>query len=278
MIDGDRHIGTKGNAGEPLIRLENMTKTFGEHQVLQPINLEILEKETLVVIGASGSGKTTMLRCINHLETPTTGGVYLRDEPIGGNPAEFGRPWTPFPENLVARQRRNFGFVFQRFNLFPHLTALDNVAIGPRKVLGIGKSEARARAREQLEKVFLGEHIGKRPNQLSGGQQQRVAIARALAMNPIVMLFDEPTSALDPELVKEVLDVIRLLAETGMTSVIVTHEMHFAAEVADRVTYIDHGTIVEQGPPHKLFSSPEEERTKKFLSHFHHIFDNTANP
>ena len=129
-----------------------------------------------------------------------------------------------------------------------------------------------------LKKVFLGEHIGKRPNQLSGGQQQRVAIARALAMNPIVMLFDEPTSALDPELVKEVLDVIRLLAETGMTSVIVTHEMHFAAEVADRVTYIDHGTIVEQGPPHKLFSSPEEERTKKFLSHFHHIFDNPANP
>ncbi|MEC6999145.1 MAG: ATP-binding cassette domain-containing protein, partial [Pseudomonadota bacterium] len=121
MIDGNRHIDTKGNVDEPLIRLENMTKTFGEHQVLQPINLEILEKETLVVIGASGSGKTTMLRCINHLETPTTGGVYLRNEPIGGNPAEFGRPWNPFPENLVARQRRNFGFVFQRFNLFPHL-------------------------------------------------------------------------------------------------------------------------------------------------------------
>ena len=163
--------------------------------------------------------------------------------------------------------------MFQRFNLFPHLTALDNVAIGPRKVLGQSKEQARAKAREQLDKVFLGEHVDKRPNQLSGGQQQRVAIARALAMEPTVMLFDEPTSALDPELVREVLDVIRWLSESGMTSVIVTHEMRFAADVADRVTFIDQGSIIEQGPPREIFGAPKEERTQQFLSHFHHIFE-----
>lgn len=276
VIDTPETKGHQEAGSEPLIRLEAMTKTFGDHQVLQPTNLDIMEKETLVVIGASGSGKTTMLRCINHLETPTTGGVYLREDPIGGLPAGSGQAWTPVSENIVARQRRHFGFVFQRFNLFPHLSALDNVAIGPSKVLGVTKEDARARAREQLEKVFLGDHIDKRPNQLSGGQQQRVAIARALAMDPIVMLFDEPTSALDPELVQEVLDVIQWLAETGMTSVIVTHEMRFAAQVADRVIYIDHGTIVEQGPPNTLFGAPKEERTKKFLSHFHTIFDSSS--
>ncbi len=258
---------------KPLIRLEGVTKTFGSNQVLNPTDLAIYEKETVAVIGASGSGKTTMLRCINHLETPTTGGVYLRGEPIGGNPIALGEPWAPTPENLVARQRRHFGFVFQRFNLFPHLTALDNVAVGPTKVLGVPRAEAREQAREHLAKVFLGDHVDKRPNQLSGGQQQRVAIARALAMNPTVMLYDEPTSALDPELVQEVLDVIRWLAESGMTSIIVTHEMRFAAQVADRVIYVDHGSIVEQGPPRELFTEPQEERTKQFLTHFHHIFD-----
>lgn len=258
---------------KPLIRLEDVTKTFGTNQVLNPTDLSIYEKETVAVIGASGSGKTTMLRCINHLETPTTGGVYLRGEAIGGNPTAPGEAWVPMSENLVARQRRHFGFVFQRFNLFPHLTALDNVAVGPIKVLGTPRAEAREKAREHLAKVFLGDHVDKRPNQLSGGQQQRVAIARALAMNPTVMLYDEPTSALDPELVQEVLDVIRWLAESGMTSIIVTHEMRFAAQVADRVIYVDHGSIVEQGPPREIFTNPQEERTKQFLAHFHHIFD-----
>ena len=257
----------------PLLRIENLAKKFGEVEVLHATNLDIQDKETLVIIGASGSGKTTMLRCVNYLEWPTTGGIYLRGEPIGGRPNGPGQPWTPLPEAVVAKQRQHFGFVFQRFNLFPHLTALDNVAIGPNKVLGLSKEQSRERAAEYLEKVFLGDHMKKRPNALSGGQQQRVAIARALAMEPTVMLFDEPTSALDPELVQEVLDVIQWLSESGMTTMIVTHEMRFAAHVADRVIYVDHGYIVEQGPPREIFTAPTEERTQKFLTHFKHVFE-----
>ena len=257
----------------PLLRIETLTKRFGLLEVLHETNLDVRDQETVVIIGASGSGKTTLLRCVNYLEWPTTGGIYLKGEPIGGKPGAPGEPWTPLPEDVVAKQRQHFGFVFQRFNLFPHLTALDNVAIGPNKVLGISKQEARARAADYLDKVFLSEHVSKRPNELSGGQQQRVAIARALAMEPIVMLFDEPTSALDPELVQEVLDVIQWLSESGMTTMIVTHEMQFAAQVADRVIYVDHGYIVEEGPPRDLFTAPKEERTKQFLTHFKYVFE-----
>ncbi len=262
------------DAAIPLLRIEDLTKTFDELEVLHETNLDVADKETVAVIGASGSGKTTMLRCVNYLERPTTGGIYLKGEPIGGKPNGPGEPWTPLPEDVVAKQRQNFGFVFQRFNLFPHLRALDNVAIGPNKVLGVAKNEARQRAAEYLEKVFLGDYMTKRPNELSGGQQQRVAIARALAMEPTVMLFDEPTSALDPELVQEVLDVIQWLSESGMTSMIVTHEMRFAADVADRVIYVDQGYIVEQGPPREIFTAPKKERTQQFLTHFKHVFEN----
>ena len=176
--------------------------------------------------------------------------------------------WKAASERQLAIQRRRIGFVFQRFNLFPHLTALDNVSIGLRRVAGIGKREARERAAEHLRKVFLGDHLDKRPSELSGGQQQRVAIARAIAMEPTIILFDEPTSALDPELVREVLDAIRMLATTGMTSVIVTHEMSFARQVANRVIYMDEGAIVEQGVPADVFGQPREARTRRFLEHF----------
>ena len=250
----------------PLLRIESLTKSFGRLEVLHETNLDVRDQETVVIIGASGSGKTTLLRCVNYLEWPTTGGIYLKGEPIGGRPGPPGKPWTPLPDDVVAMQRRHFGFVFQRFNLFPHLTALDNVAIGPNKVLGVSRQEARARAAEYLDKVFLSEHVNKRPNELSGGQQQRVAIARALAMEPMVMLFDEPTSALDPEMVKEVLDTMMELAETGMTMICVTHEMGFAREVADRVVFMSDGEIVEVGDPEHFFTNPREDRTKLFLS------------
>jgi polar amino acid transport system ATP-binding protein len=251
----------------PLLRVERLAKSYEARQVLCGVSLDVAEQETIAIIGASGSGKTTLLRCINHLETPTEGTVYLRGTPIGGAFDADGR-WAPASEGDLARQRQAFGFVFQRFNLFPHLTALDNVAIGPQRVLGLGRAEARERAAEELRKVFLGDHLHKRPNALSGGQQQRVAIARALAMRPTVILFDEPTSALDPELVKEVLDAIRALATQGMTMLIVTHEMRFASQVARRVIFIDEGQIVEEGPPARIFSSPSEERTRRFLAHF----------
>jgi polar amino acid transport system ATP-binding protein len=251
----------------PLLRVERLAKTYDTREVLRGVSLEMAEGETIAIIGASGSGKTTLLRCINHLETPTAGTVYLRGKPIGGTFGAGGR-WAPASEADLARQRQAFGFVFQRFPLFPHLTALDNVAIGPQRVLGLGRPEARERAAEELRKVFLGDHLHKRPNALSGGQQQRVAIARALAMRPTVILFDEPTSALDPELVKEVLDAIRDLAREGMTMLIVTHEMRFASQVARRVIFIDEGQIVEEGPPARIFGNPSEERTRRFLAHF----------
>lgn len=251
----------------PLLRIQDLGKSFGEREVLAGVDLDIQLRERVVIIGASGSGKTTLLRCINHLEPPTRGTVYLNEEAIGGRWEGEPPRWYPLSEAALARQRRQIGFVFQRFNLFPHLSALDNVAIGPRKVLGLSWREARERGRQQLARVFLDDHVDKHPVQLSGGQQQRVAIARTLAMEPRLILFDEPTSALDPELVHEVLEVMVALAEAGMTMIAVTHEMQFARKVADTVVFMHDGKIHEQGPPEQLFVEPQEARTRQFLAH-----------
>jgi polar amino acid transport system ATP-binding protein len=254
------------NGPQPALRIRELSKAFGSRTVLRDINLDVAKGETVVIIGASGSGKTTLLRCASHLEMPTTGTVDVSGQPIGRVAVNGG--WKEASERQLAVQRRVIGFVFQRFNLFPHLTALDNVAIGPRHVLGLSKATARERAASQLRKVYLDDHLDKRPAELSGGQQQRVAIARAVAMEPAILLYDEPTSALDPELVREVLDAIRALAATGMTSVIVTHEMTFARQVANRVIFMDEGAIVEQGTPADIFGVPREARTRRFLEHF----------
>lgn len=251
-------------APTPVLQVEGLGKQFGGRSVLRGATLQVGEGETVVIIGPSGSGKTTLLRCLNWLETPDEGCVLLRGEPIGR--ATSGKPLA---ESRLAAQRARFGFVFQRFNLFAHLSALDNVAIGPRRVLGLSATDARERARVQLDRVHLSTHIDKRPSQLSGGQQQRVAIARALAMQPELILFDEPTSALDPELVTEVVDVMAELAAAGMTMVAVTHEMRFARSAADRVIFIDEGVVVEEGSPAQIFDSPLNERTRRFLSHLH---------
>lgn len=250
----------------PALRVERLSKTFGGRIVLRDVDLEVAKGETVVIIGASGSGKTTLLRCTNYLERPTSGVVYLDGRTIGRVAVTNGK-WRDASERELAMQRRSIGFVFQRFNLFPHLSALDNVAIGLRKVIGLSRRAAHERAAEHLRMVFLNDHMHKRPSELSGGQQQRVAIARAIAMDPDIVLFDEPTSALDPELVREVLDAILMLASSGMTSVIVTHELSFASKVANRVVYMDDGTIVEQGAPSELFGAPHEPRTRRFLEH-----------
>jgi len=248
----------------PVLQARGLGKRYGGRQVLKDASLDVAEGETVVIIGPSGSGKTTLLRCLNWLETPDEGQVLLRGAPIGRDAQ--GRD---LPEAALAAQRARFGFVFQRFNLFAHLTALDNVALGPRRVLGLSAHAAHERARVQLDRVHLATHAGKRPGQLSGGQQQRVAIARALAMQPELILFDEPTSALDPELVTEVVDVMAELSSAGMTMVAVTHEMRFARSAADRVVFIDEGMVVEQGLPSGLFDAPTQERTRRFLSHLH---------
>jgi polar amino acid transport system ATP-binding protein len=245
-----------------LLEAKGLVKRFGARTVLEDVSLAVRKQETVVIIGASGSGKTTFLRCLNRLETPDSGAVRIGDVTLGqrgdGRVAD---------ERELARQRTLFGFVFQRFNLFPHLTATQNVALGPRRVLGVRRGETEARARKELERLGLTEHAEKRPSQLSGGQQQRVAIARALAMDPRVILFDEPTSALDPELVQEVLDAMRALAAEGMTMVVVTHEMRFARQVADRVVFMADGRIAEEGPPAALFGAPRDERLRRFLRH-----------
>ncbi|WP_305799162.1 amino acid ABC transporter ATP-binding protein [Roseococcus sp. SDR] len=245
-----------------LVEARGISKSFGARNVLQSVDLSVHEGETVVIIGASGSGKTTFLRCLNRLETPDAGTVRIADVTIGQR--ADGRPAD---ERELANQRRLFGFVFQRFNLFPHLTAAQNVALGPRRVLGIPRAQAEARAVQELTRLGLADHVNKRPGQLSGGQQQRVAIARALAMDPRVILFDEPTSALDPELVQEVLDAMRALAAEGMTMVVVTHEMRFARQVADRVVFMADGRIAEEGPPETLFGAPRDERLQRFLRH-----------
>jgi polar amino acid transport system ATP-binding protein len=253
-------------AATPALRVEKLSKVFGGKTVLLPTDIQVESGETVVIIGPSGSGKTTLLRCVNFLEMPNTGTVTVGGQPVGRIQTSGGS-FRPASERELARQRRSIGFVFQRFNLFPHFSALDNVAIGLNKVRGFSKSDARARAAEELKKVSLGDHLEKRPHQLSGGQQQRVAIARAIACDPAIILFDEPTSALDPELVREVLDSIRALAERGMTLVIVTHEMSFAEQVANRVIFMAEGAIVEQGTPAAIFRAPKKERTQKFLEH-----------
>lgn len=237
-----------------MIRLVDVHKYFGHLEVLKGINLDIKQKEVIVVIGPSGSGKSTMLRCINRLEDVTKGHIYIDDQDITD------------PKNNINRLRQKVGMVFQSFNLFPHLSALENVTIAPIKVQNKSKSEAEKKGREILARVGLAEKADFYPAKLSGGQQQRVAIARALAMEPEAMLFDEVTSALDPELVKEVLDVMKDLAHGGMTMVCVTHEMGFAREVGTRAIFMDDGVIVEENTPVNLFSNPQHARTQAFLS------------
>ena len=239
--------------GEPILRCTQVRKSFGDNLVLDGIDLTVDTGEVLVVIGASGSGKSTLLRCINLLEPLDSGHIYLEGDEITRKGAD------------VSAIRQRIGIVFQQFNLFPHLTALDNLTLAARRVRKIPRDQAEQRARILLKTVGLAEKERQHPHQLSGGQQQRVAIARALMMAPHVMLFDEVTSALDPELVGEVLVVMRDLARTGMTMIVVTHEMQFAREVGDRVLFMDEGRIVEQGPPSEVLDNPREERTRRFL-------------
>ena len=236
-----------------MIEIKGLKKSFGDLHVLKGIDLHIDEREVVVIIGPSGSGKSTLLRCINFLEEPTSGTITVDGIPLNS-------------DANINKVREEVGMVFQRFNLFPHMTVLQNITLAPMKVRKINKSRAEQTAQDLLDRVGLGDKANAYPNQLSGGQQQRVAIARALAMNPKVMLFDEPTSALDPEMVGEVLDVMQRLAESGMTMIIVTHEMGFAREVGTRLLFVDGGYIVEQGKPKEVFENPKEERTKLFLS------------
>ncbi len=237
-----------------MIRVDNLHKHFGKLEVLKGVSAHIREKEVVVVIGPSGSGKSTFLRCLNKLEEASSGEIVIDGIPLNDDATNI---------NAV---RREVGMVFQRFNLFPHMTALQNITLAPMKVRKQDKQEAEAQARALLRKVGLEDKAGVYPDQLSGGQLQRVAIARALAMRPKIMLFDEPTSALDPEMVGEVLAVMKDLAREGMTMVVVTHEMGFAREVGDRVMFMDEGVVMEEGPPDRLFSNPQNPRTKAFLS------------
>ena len=252
------------SAAEPTLRARDVTKSFGAHQVLGGVSLDVARGEVVCIIGPSGSGKSTFLRCLNFLEVPNSGGVWLEGERVGCQEID-GVLWEA-PPAVLARQRASMCMVFQRFNLFGHLTALDNVALPLRLVLGRPQAEARARAREVLGSVGLERFVHHRPSQLSGGQQQRVAIARAVALQPKVLLFDEPTSALDPELVHEVLSAMTALARDGMTMVVVTHEMGFAREVSGRVAFMDGGVIVEEGRSADVLGRPVEARTRAFLS------------
>ena len=236
-----------------MIEIKGLRKAFGTDEVLKGIDLSIDEKEVVVIIGPSGSGKSTLLRCMNYLEEPTAGAICVDGILLGS-------------EGNINKVREEVGMVFQRFNLFPHMTVLENIMLAPMKVKHVACDAAEKTARELLARVGLAEKADAYPDNLSGGQQQRVAIARALAMHPKVMLFDEPTSALDPEMVGEVLDVMRALANEGMTMVIVTHEMGFAREVGDRLLFVDEGRIIESGVPREVFENPKEERTRSFLS------------
>jgi len=247
-----------------MVEAQGVHKRFGSVEVLKGIDLVVAPREVMCVIGPSGSGKSTFLRCINHLEKIDAGRLSVDGQLVGYR--EHGGKLHELPERAVAAQRRDIGMVFQRFHLFPHMTALENVTEAPIHVKGVAKDAARARGVELLTSVGLGDKVHNYPNQLSGGQQQRVAIARALAMEPKLMLFDEPTSALDPELVGEVLDVMRGLAAEGMTMVVVTHEMGFAREVADSLVFMDDGVVVEAGNPRQVLTDPQHERTRAFLS------------
>jgi len=249
---------------KPLVAIRSVSKAFGEFQALKDVSLDVWPGEVLCLIGASGSGKTTLLRCINQLTMIDSGGIWLDGELLGVR--EEGGKLRRLTERQIARQRLKTGMVFQRFNLFPHKTALENITEGPVQVQGRSLDEVRAEAIELLRRVELVTKADSYPSQLSGGQQQRVAIARALAMKPMLMLFDEPTSALDPELVGEVLSVMKELAQSGMTMMVVTHELGFAREVADRVVYMDHGAILESGRAADVLGSPREARTQAFLA------------
>jgi polar amino acid transport system ATP-binding protein len=248
----------------PLLRVERLTKSFGAVKVLNGIDLSVKPGEVICIVGPSGSGKSTLLRCLNHLEVPDSGAIFLNDEPIGVRWKKDRLYRLSF--NELARQRQRMGMVFQSFNLFPHKTALENVTEAPLVVQRKPQAQATAEAMALLEKVGLAARAHHYPRQLSGGQQQRVAIARSLAMHPDLMLFDEPTSALDPELVGEVLGVMRQLALEGMTMVVVTHEMSFARDVANHLVFMDDGLIVEQGRPGDVLTRPQHSRTRAFLS------------
>ncbi len=253
----DRNVSDVADRGveEPVVQISGLHKAYGDNVVLRGIDLDVRRGEVVVVLGPSGSGKSTMLRCVNLLETPTSGSIVVEGVDITKKGVD------------INKVRSTLGMVFQQFNLFPHLSAKKNVMIAQQKVLKRSKDEAERIAVEELSKVGLADRVDFMPSQLSGGQQQRVAIARALAMNPHVMLFDEATSALDPELVRDVLGVMRDLARGGMTMIVVTHEMGFARDVADRVIFMDGGVIVEQGTPEEVFDHPKSERTKDFLGH-----------
>jgi polar amino acid transport system ATP-binding protein len=247
-----------------MVKAEAVHKSFGRLEVLRGIDLEVAPKEVMCMIGPSGSGKSTFLRCINHLEKIDAGRLSVDGELVGYR--QRGNKLYELPDSEVCKKRSEIGMVFQRFNLFPHMTALENIVEAPLLVKKESRATSEARARKLLDRVGLSDKVDCYPNQLSGGQQQRVAIARALAMEPKLMLFDEPTSALDPELVGEVLDVMRGLAKDGMTMVVVTHEMGFAREVGDSLVFMDSGVIVETGTPRDMLSNPKHERTKAFLS------------
>jgi polar amino acid transport system ATP-binding protein len=248
----------------PMVKAEAVRKRFGRLEVLKGVNLEVMPRAVMCVVGPSGSGKSTFLRCINHLEKIDGGRLWVDGEMVGYR--QRGGKLYELKEKEVAQHRREIGMVFQRFNLFPHMTALGNVIEAPLQVRRLPRAEARERGLELLEQVGLAERSDMYPSQLSGGQQQRVAIARALAMEPKLMLFDEPTSALDPELVGDVLDVMRKLAEAGMTMIVVTHEMGFAREVGDALVFMDDGVVVEVGKPRDVIDNPQHERTQAFLS------------
>ncbi|WP_176086870.1 amino acid ABC transporter ATP-binding protein [Martelella sp. HB161492] len=253
------------HSSDVIVECSNVVAGFGSNAIVKDVSLDVKRGEVVAIIGPSGSGKTTFLRCINHLH-PISSGFILVDDAFVGYEARPDGTMRVLPEKKIAASRRSIGFVFQRFNLFPHRTALGNVTEAPVRVLGMHRDEAEARGRELLARVGLADKIDSYPGSLSGGQMQRVAIARALAMNPKIFLFDEPTSALDPEMVGEVVSVIRDLASQGMTMIAVSHEMRFVREISDRVVVFDQGRIVETAPPEKLFTDPENSRTRDFLS------------
>lgn len=247
-----------------LVRIENVHKFFGDAHILRGIDLSVRIGEVAVVIGPSGSGKSTLLRCVNRLETISAGRIYLGDDLIGYR--DVDGKLHDLPHREIALQRRSIGMVFQQFNLFPHKTAVENISEAPIHAKGMSKRDARRKSLELLDRVGLASHAAHYPAQLSGGQQQRVAIARALAMDPALMLFDEPTSALDPELVGDVLDVMKDLAKSGMTMIVVTHEIGFAREVGDSLIFMDDGVVVERGAPRAVLGNPRNARTREFLS------------
>ncbi|HEX7544269.1 MAG TPA: amino acid ABC transporter ATP-binding protein [Candidatus Limnocylindrales bacterium] len=263
-------LGAIGGVPRPdvdvVVDARDVNKWFGRLHVLKDVSIQVKRQETVVIIGPSGSGKTTFIRCINHLEKIQSGRIFVNGHLIGYREAGGGTKLVEDREKNIARQRMEIGMVFQRFNLFPHMTAIENIVEAPIQVRGTPRDEAMVMGRALLERVGLVAKENVYPNQLSGGQQQRIAIARALAMKPALMLFDEPTSALDPEMIGEVLEVMKELAREGMTMIVVSHEMGFAREVANRVVMMDDGVVVEEGTPDQMFSSPTQERTKTFLS------------